>query len=151
MKYTNSLLQSHEDNYMNFMKKFFSGSNASHSQSSSDISLYDQIPIKEPEMPMRMSRRYEITNPDLYYKQESSDYQLLKRKEKEFLEFNYLLMNSHDKKKIDIKPYNSYNMSSFSSPSNIQNNVILNPVPNYSYNKYFMKSLNNNNYYPSND
>lgn len=145
MKYTNSILQSHEDNYMNFMKKFFSGPNVNHSRSTNDIYTYDQVPFKEPEVPLRLARRSEITNPDLYYKQESASYQSLRKKEKEFLDYNYHLMNTHDKKRLDIKPYSSYGTGSFSAHSNMQNNVILNPVPNYNYNKYFVKSFNSNN------
>ena len=85
------------------------------------------------------SRLNEITNPELYYKQSNKDYIRYREQERKYLNSNYELMikNGNYKKKLDVNPYNKNSSSTSLGESQLIHNTILNPLPNYSYNKYF--------------
>ena len=90
------------------------------------------------------SRRNEITNPDLYYKQSNQDYLRYREQERKYLNSNYELMikNGNYKKKLDVNPYNKNSSTTSLGESKLIHNTILNPIPNYSYNKYFDEDYN---------
>ena len=85
------------------------------------------------------SRLNEITNPELYYKQSNKDYIRYREQERKYLNSNYELMikNGNCKKKLDVNPYNKNSSSTSLGESQLIHNTSLNPLPNYSYNKYF--------------
>ena len=85
------------------------------------------------------SRLNEITNPDMYYKQSNMDYIKYREQQRNYLNSNYDLMvnNGNYKKKLDVNPYNVNSSSTSLGESMLVHNTILNPLPNYIYNKYF--------------
>ena len=85
------------------------------------------------------SRLNEITNPDMYYKQSNMDYIKYREQQRNYLNSNYDLMvnNGNYKKKLDVNPYNVNSSSTSLGESMLVHNTILNPLPNYTYNKYF--------------
>lgn len=81
----------------------------------------------------------EITNPDMYYKQSNMDYIKYREQQRNYLNSDYDLMvnNGNYKKKLDVNPYNVNSSSTSLGESRLVHNTILNPLPNYTYNKYF--------------
>ena len=103
--------------------------------------------------------KHEITNPDLYFKKANGDFYKYRAESKKYLDYNQKILENQNKynktDNINVNPFN--NSSSYSSlgRSNLVYNTILNPIPNFSYNKYFEKKIlgmnnvnNNNNNYP---
>lgn len=84
------------------------------------------------------STHSDINNPN-YYRDDSENtlFRLLKEKERQILEYNKKVMdnkNKNKKEEIDTNPYRGYKASL--GKSYLTNNIILNPVPNVTYNKY---------------
>lgn len=92
------------------------------------------------------SRLNEITNPDMYYKQSNQDYIKYKEQQRNYLNSNYELMinNGNYKKKLDVNPYNVNSSKTTLGESTLIHNTILNPLPNYTYNKYFDEEYKRN-------
>ena len=99
----------------------------------------------------------EITNPELFYKRNNYDYSKYRAELKKCLDYNYnVLLNInpyHKKKELNINPYNPINADFDYYKSDLAHNPILNPINNYSSNKYLEKELypfnkfrNNNNF-----
>ena len=99
----------------------------------------------------------EITNPELFYKRNNYDYSKYRAELKKCLDYNYnvlLNINPYRKKKeLNINPYNPINADFEHYKSDLAHNPILNPINNYSSNKYLEKELypfkkyrNNNNF-----
>ena len=99
----------------------------------------------------------EITNPELFYKRNNYDFSKYKAELKKCLDYNYnIILNInpyHKKKELNINPYNPINADFEHYKSDLAHNPILNPINNYSSNKYLEKELypfknfrNNNNY-----
>lgn len=67
------------------------------------------------------------------------DYIKYREQQRNYLNSNYDLMvnNGNYKKKLDVNPYNVNSSSTSLGESMLVHNTILNPLPNYTYNKYF--------------
>lgn len=87
----------------------------------------------------RSSRLNEVTNPNRYYNIGSKEYLKYKEQQRNYLNSNFEMMLNHNKKNKDIivNPYNKSSSLSELGDSKLQHNTILNPLPNYTYNKYF--------------
>jgi hypothetical protein len=88
----------------------------------------------------RSSRLNEVTNPNRYYNIGSKEYLKYKEQQRNYLNSNFEMMLNHNKKKnkdIIVNPYNKSSSLSELGDSKLQHNTILNPLPNYTYNKYF--------------
>ena len=90
----------------------------------------------------KKSRLNDITNPDLFYKIANGDYQRYKLQQKQFLDYNYEAMQKRQgiKREVDVNPFNP-NICSELGDTSLVHNTILNPLPNYTYNKYLEKQL----------
>ncbi|MCQ2819923.1 MAG: hypothetical protein MJ252_21875 [archaeon] len=90
---------------------------------------------------VRRSRVNEITKQDLYFKLHG-DYQVYKEEQKKFLKYNYDLMQRQNlgKKYIDINPFNPL-INENLGKSTLIHNTILNPLNNFTYNKYLESQL----------
>ena len=98
------------------------------------------------------SRNGEITNPDFYFQRNNQDYYKYRLEQKKYLDYNYEIiknrLNKRDKREPDINPYNPINNQIFEKgKSDLLHNPILNPINNYSYNKYLEKEVNLGNRY----
>ena len=91
------------------------------------------------------NRKSEITNPELYYKRNNEDYNKYRAELKEYLDYNYqVLMNKkklNKRQEIDINPYNPIDADFEHYKSDLAHNPILNPINNYSFNKYLQKEI----------
>jgi len=89
----------------------------------------------------------EITNPDYYYQRNNKDYYKYRMEQKKYLDYNYEIMKNKlnkKKKEPDINPYNSINNQAFENgKTDLLHNPILNPINNYSYNRYLEKEVYN--------
>ena len=93
------------------------------------------------------SRSGEITNPDYFFQRNNKDYYKYRLEQKKYLDYNYEIiknrMNKKNKREPDINPYNPINEKPFEKgKSDLLHNPILNPINNYSYNKYLEKEVN---------
>ena len=98
------------------------------------------------------SRSGEITNPNYFFQKNNEDYYKYKLEQKKYLDYNYEIiknrMNKRNKREPDINPYNPINEKVFErGKSDLLHNPILNPINNYSYNKYLEKEVNLSNRY----
>lgn len=88
----------------------------------------------------------EITNPEYYYQRNNRDYFKYRMEQKKYLDYNYEIMkNKFNKKKRepDINPFNPIINQAFENgKTDLLHNPILNPINNYSYNKYLEKEVN---------
>ena len=101
------------------------------------------------------SRSGEITNPNYFFQKNNEDYYKYKLEQKKYLDYNYEIiknrMNKRNKREPDINPYNPINEKVFErGKSDLLHNPILNPINNYSYNKYLEKEVNLSNRYNNN-
>ena len=82
----------------------------------------------------------------MYYKQSNQDYIKYKEQQRNYLNSNYELMinNGNYKKKLDVNPYNVNSSKTTLGESTLIHNTILNPLPNYTYNKYFDEEYKRN-------
>ena len=91
------------------------------------------------------NRKSEITNPELYYKRNNEDYNKYRAELKEYLNYNYQVLMNRNKinkrKDIDINPYNPIDADFEHYKSDLAHNPILNPINNYSFNKYLQKEI----------
>ena len=96
----------------------------------------------------RSGRLNEITNPNMYYKIGSQDYLQYKEQQKNYLNSNLevMLNNKRKKQEITVNPYNPVSSYYNLGKSALQNNTILNPLPNYKYNKYLGNTEDINQY-----
>ena len=102
------------------------------------------------------SRSGEITNPNYFFQKNNEDYYKYKLEQKKYLDYNYEIiknrMNKRNKREPDINPYNPINEKVFErGKSDLLHNPILNPINNYSYNKYLEKEVNLSNRYNNNN
>ena len=97
-------------------------------------------------------RKNEITNPGYYFQRMNEDYYKYRLEQKRVLDYNHEQMENKFqnkfKKEPDINPYNPIDNKPFElGKTDLLHNPILNPVNDYSYNKYLEKStFKNNNY-----
>ena len=93
------------------------------------------------------NRRSEISNPELYNKRNNEDYNKYRAELRQYLDYNYqILLNKNRFKKnqeVNINPYNPINADFEHYKSDLVHNPILNPVNNYSFNKYLEKEIKN--------
>ena len=91
------------------------------------------------------SRRSEISNPELYNKRNNEDYNKYRAELRKYLDYNYqILLNKNrfnKKQEVNINPYNPINADFEHYKSDLAHNPILNPVNNYSFNKYLEKEI----------
>ena len=91
------------------------------------------------------NRRSEITNPELYYKRNNEDYYKYRTEMKQYLDYNYRILSNKDrlnkKQEVNINPYNPLDADFEHYKSDLPHNPILNPVNNYSFNKYLEKEI----------
>ena len=91
------------------------------------------------------SRRSEISNPELYNKINNEDYNKYRAELRKYLDYNYqILLNKNrfnKKQEVNINPYNPINADFEHYKSDLAHNPILNPVNNYSFNKYLEKEI----------
>ena len=91
------------------------------------------------------NRNSEITNPELFYKRNNDDYTKYRAELKEYLNYNYkVLMDKkrlNKKQEVNINPYNPIDADFEHYKSDLPHNPILNPVNNYSFNKYLEKEI----------
>ncbi len=91
------------------------------------------------------NRRSEITNPELYYKRNNEDYYKYRTEMKQYLDYNYKILSNKDrlnkKQEVNINPYNPLDADFEHYKSDLPHNPILNPVNNYSFNKYLEKEI----------
>ena len=93
------------------------------------------------------TRSGEITNPNYFFQRNNKDYYKYRLEQKKYLDYNYQIiknkLNKRNKKEPDINPYNPINEQPFEKgKSDLMHNPILNPINNYSYNKYLEKEVN---------
>ena len=93
----------------------------------------------------------EITNPNYFFQRNNKDYYKYRLEQKKYLDYNYEIIKNrfnHRKQEPDINPYNPINNQVFENgKSDLVHNPILNPINNYSYNKYLEKEVNLGNRY----
>jgi hypothetical protein len=91
------------------------------------------------------NRKSEITNPELFYKRNNEDYNKYRAELKEYLNYNYQIMQNKNrlnkKQEVNINPYNPIDADFEHYKSDLAHNPILNPVNNYSFNKYLEKEI----------
>ena len=91
------------------------------------------------------NRRSEITNPELYYKRNNEDYYKYRTEMNQYLDYNYRILSNKDrlnkKQEVNINPYNPLDADFEHYKSDLPHNPILNPVNNYSFNKYLEKEI----------
>ena len=97
-------------------------------------------------------RNGEITNPNYFFQKNNRDYYKYRLEQKKYLDYNYEIiknrMNNKNKREPDVNPYNPINEKIFErGKSDLLHNPILNPINNYSYNKYLEKEVNFSNRY----
>ena len=95
------------------------------------------------------NRKSEITNPELYYQKNNDDYYKYRAELKQYLDYNYqILMKKnrlHKKQEVNINPYNPIDADFEHYKSDLRHNPILNPINNYSFNKYLEKEIRGTN------
>ena len=100
------------------------------------------------------NRRTEITNPELYYKRNNEDYYKYRTEMKQYLDYNYKILSNKDrlnkKQEVNINPYNPLDADFEHYKSDLPHNPILNPVNNYSFNKYLEKEIKDIKMYENN-
>jgi len=100
------------------------------------------------------NRRSEITNPELYYKRNNEDYYKYRTEMKQYLDYNYKILSNKDrlnkKQEVNINPYNPLDADFEHYKSDLPHNPILNPVNNYSFNKYLEKEIKDIKMYENN-
>lgn len=81
----------------------------------------------------------DITNPDLFYKK-ANDYKYYQLEQQQFSKYNLDLMNMRKKERtkeiININPFNPKLKKDDLGKSLLEYNTILNPIPNFTYNRY---------------
>ena len=91
------------------------------------------------------NRKSEITNPELYYKRNNEDYNKYRAELRQYLDYNYQVLmdnkRTNKKKEVNINPYNPIDADFEHYKSDLAHNPILNPVNNYSFNKYLEKEI----------
>ena len=97
-------------------------------------------------------RSGEITNPNYFFQRNNRDYYKYRLEQKKYLDYNYQIiknrLNKRNKREPDINPYNPIDEQKFENgKSDLLHNPILNPINNYSYNKYLEKEVNLGNRY----
>lgn len=98
-----------------------------------------------------MRRRREITNPEFFYEHNSEDFQKYRMEQKKYLDYNYYVMmnnkNRFKRNEPNVNPYHPYRDDFENCKSDLQNNLILNPVNSYySNNKLFQSNYERNNF-----
>ncbi len=88
-----------------------------------------------------IGRTREITNPELYYKKVNGDFYKYRAENKKYLDYNYNIMGRRNLKNINVNPFNKGSSLDLLGRSTLIHNTILNPIPNFSYNKYFEKEI----------
>ena len=86
-------------------------------------------------------KRHEITNPELFYKKTNGDFYKYRAENKKYLDYNYNIMGRRNLKNINVNPFNKGSSFDDLGRSTLIHNTILNPIPNFSYNKYFEKEI----------
>ena len=91
------------------------------------------------------NRSSEISNPELYYKRNNEDYNKYRAELRKYLDYNYQVLINKDrfnkKQEVNINPFNPINDDFEHYKSDLKHNPILNPVNNYSFNKYLEKEV----------
>ena len=91
------------------------------------------------------NRKSEITNPELYYKRNNEDYNKYRAELRQYLDYNYQVLmdnkRTNKKKEVNINPYNPIDADFEHYKTDLTHNPILNPVNNYSFNKYLEKEI----------
>ena len=94
------------------------------------------------------NRKSEITNPELFYKRNNADYNKYRAELKHYLDYNYQILSNKNrfnkKKEVNVNPYNPIDADFEHYKSDLAHNPILNPVNNYTFNKYLEKEMNIN-------
>ena len=97
------------------------------------------------------NRKSEITNPELYYRRNNEDYNKYRAEMKQYLDYNYKIISNNNifnnKKDVNVNPYNPIDADFEHYKSDLAHNPILNPVNNYSFNKYLEKEIKDINKY----
>ena len=94
------------------------------------------------------NRKSEISNPELFYKRNNADYNKYRAELKHYLDYNYQVLSNENrlnkKKEVNVNPFNPIDADFEHYKSDLTHNPILNPVNNYSFNKYLEKEMKNN-------
>ena len=94
------------------------------------------------------NRKSEISNPELFYKRNNADYNKYRAELKHYLDYNYQVLSNENrlnkKKEVNVNPFNPIDADFQHYKSDLAHNPILNPVNNYSFNKYLEKEMKNN-------
>ena len=94
------------------------------------------------------NRKSEISNPELFYKRNNADYNKYRAELKHYLDYNYQVLSNENrlnkKKEVNVNPFNPIDADFEHYKSDLAHNPILNPVNNYSFNKYLEKEMKNN-------
>ena len=90
-------------------------------------------------------KRHEITNPELFYKKTNGDFYKYRAENKKYSDYNYKIIENQIYKNnnynINVNPFNKGSSFDNLGRSTLIHNTILNPIPNFSYNKYFEKEI----------
>ena len=97
--------------------------------------------INESKYKYFVGRTREITNPELFYKKVNGDFYKYRAENKKYLDYNYNIMGRRNLKNINVNPFNKGSSLDLLGRSTLIHNTILNPIPNFSYNKYFEKEI----------
>ena len=91
------------------------------------------------------NRKSEITNPELFYKRNNEDYNKYRAELRQYLDYNYKVLmdnkKTNKKKEVNVNPYNPIDADFEHYKTDLTHNPILNPVNNYSFNKYLEKEI----------
>ena len=91
-------------------------------------------------------KRHEITNPELFYKKTNGDFYKYRAESKKYSDYNRNIIENQIYKNnnynnINVNPFNKGSSFDDLGRSTLIHNTILNPIPNFSYNKYFEKEI----------
>ena len=90
-------------------------------------------------------KRHEITNPELFYKKTNGDFYKYRAENKKYSDYNYNIIENkiykNNNYNINVNPFNKGSSFDNLGRSTLIHNTILNPIPNFSYNKYFEKEI----------
>jgi hypothetical protein len=118
-----------------------------HNRSESNIQISKSQPtIFNKDQYIMKGRSNEISNPVKYYQNQANDYNKFHNEEMRYLDYNQNIMNHKKYNEINVNPFNKGSSKGGLGQSSLRRNPILNPLHDYSYNKYFdRESFNVNN------
>ena len=115
--------------------------------SNPDLTYFSLLIISNIYFLLDYFRLFEIKN-NVFYKRNNADYNKYRAELKHYLDYNYQVLSNENrlnkKKEVNVNPFNPIDADFEHYKSDLAHNPILNPVNNYSFNKYLEKEMKNN-------